>query len=77
MSIRSLAEVRTRLDDALAALPGEPASPADTWDAYEMLCIAELDASHNQFTPGILEEYLMVLLNLKMLELGILPDFEE
>ena len=73
----SLSGVRTRLDDALAALPGEPASPADTWDAYEMLCIAELDASHDQFAPGLCEEYLMTLLHVKKLELGLLPDFHE
>ena len=76
-TIRSLVEIRTRLDDALAALPGELETPADIWDAYEMLCIAELDSSHDQFTAGILEEFLMTLLNLKMLELGLLPDFEE
>ena len=72
----NLAGVRTRLEDALEGL-GKPASPAETWERFEMLCIAELDAFHDQFAPGILEEYLMTLLYVKQLELALLPDFQE
>ena len=73
MSICTLADLRTRLDDALSALPGETATPADTWDAFEMLCIAELDAMHDQFAPEILQDYMLVLLDWKRLTLGLEP----
>ena len=69
----SLKDVRTRLGDALEALPGEPATPADTWERYLMLCIAELDCLHDQFAPEILQDYMAVLLDWKRLALGLEP----
>ena len=73
MRNRSLAEVRTRLEEALEALPGEPATAADIWEQYLMLCIAELDAIHDQFADQILQDYLAALLDLKRLALGLEP----
>ena len=77
MTIRNLAEVRVRLEEALDACPEECATPADTWNRLEMLCIAELDSIHDQleFAPEpLLQEYLAALLQLKRLELGLPPD---
>ena len=70
---RSLKSVRARLEDALEALPGERGTPAKTWDAFEMLCIAELDSTHDQFAPQVLQDYMLVLLDLKRLTLGLEP----
>ncbi|KJS04720.1 MAG: hypothetical protein VR73_13725 [Gammaproteobacteria bacterium BRH_c0] len=78
MIIRTqLAEVGLRLESAVAGLPGEPTDAQDLFDRYEMTAIQILDSEHQDFIPGILEEYLMTLLYLKQLELGLLPDFQE
>jgi hypothetical protein len=71
MPVRNLAEVRVRLEKAVAALPGEPTTPADQFERLEMVAIQILDSEHTEFTPGILEEYLMTYLYLCQLELGL------
>jgi hypothetical protein len=73
MTIRNLAEVRARLEEAVAGLPGEPTGPADLFRRYEMVAIQVLDASHTEFYKGILSEWLMSFLYMKQLELGLLP----
>jgi hypothetical protein len=73
----SLRAAGLRLEEATALLPGVPADPADLFDRYERVAIAILDSEHSDFTPGLLEEYLMSLLYLKQLELELLPDFQE
>ena len=73
MTIRSLAEVGAHLEEAYGLLPGEAAGPADAFVRYEMLCIAELDAYHDQFAPGLLQEYLETKLYIFQLEHGLLP----
>ena len=39
MTIRDIAEVRTRLEEAVAGLPGEPADAADLFDRTEQVAI--------------------------------------
>ena len=71
--IRSLAEVRTCLEEAVSGLPVEPASPAELFDRLEEVSIQVLDSEFADFTPGVLEEYLATYLYLRQLELGLLP----
>jgi len=77
MTIRNLAEVRTRLEEAVAGLPGEPAGPAEIFRRYEMVAIEVLDAQFNEFQNGILSEWLMSFLYMKQLELGLLPLLDD
>tara|TARA_R110001592_G_scaffold254940_1_gene518475 strand:- start:9150 stop:9392 length:243 start_codon:yes stop_codon:yes gene_type:complete len=72
MPIRDLAEVRTRLEEAVAGLPGEPADAAKLFDRYEQMAIQILDSEFGDYTPGELQEYLMTLLYLRQLELGLI-----
>ena len=74
MNIRTLAEVGTRLEEAVGLLPGEPACPAEIFQAHESVATAILDSEYMDFESGLLEEYLMTLLHLKRLELGLSPD---
>lgn len=62
MTIRSLAEVGARLEEAVALLPGEPDSPQDLYDRYEMVAIAILDSEHMDYPSGELETYLAAYL---------------
>ncbi|TCO73692.1 hypothetical protein [Chromatocurvus halotolerans] len=71
MTIRSLAEVGARLEEAVALLPGEPDSPQDLYDRYEEMAIAILDSEHADWPAGLLEEYLMLWLQIRRLELGV------
>lgn len=73
MTIRSLAEVGARLEEAVSLLPGEPANPAETFDRYESVAIAILDSEHTDFIPGQLEEYLQTLMYKRQLELDLVP----
>ena len=73
MTIRNLAEVGARLEEAVSLLPGEPADPAETFDRYESVAIAILDSEHTDFIPGRLEEYLQTLLYKRRLELDLIP----
>jgi hypothetical protein len=77
MTISKLAEVRARLDKSAQRLTSKPPDTQEEFDQYESLAIAILDSEHEDFAPGILEEYLMTLLYLKQLELGLLPDTGE
>lgn len=52
MNICSLAEIGTRLDEATALLPGEPAGPAEFFDRYESVAIAILDSEHMDFAQA-------------------------
>jgi hypothetical protein len=74
MSIRNLAEVRTRLDEAVASLPGEPADSAELYDRLEMVATQILDSEHTDYEPpGALQELLMSYLYVRQIELGLLP----
>lgn len=73
MTIRSLAEVRARLEEAVSGLPVRATDPADLIDQFEEVAIQILDSEHEAFIPGELHEYLETYLYLKRLELGLVP----
>lgn len=79
MTIRSLAEVSARLEEAVTALPVRATTPAELFDHYEEVAIQVLDSEHTNYIPGALEEYLSTYLYLKQLELGLIsfPDKQE
>ena len=66
-----LAEVRARLEEAVAALPGEATDPQEIFDRCEMVAIQMLDSEHADFCPGMLESYLRECLAAKRRDLGI------
>lgn len=73
-----LQEIRQMLD----AIPGNQADTADPqlcFDLVEERAIIILDSQHSDFTPGLLQEYLMGYLYLRQLEYGLvdLPDSKE
>jgi len=70
MTIRSLAEVRARLEEAVNALPEGP-TPLAQYECYEMIAIEMLDSEFELYQEGLLEDYLKVYLHLKRLELGV------
>ncbi len=76
MNICSLAEVRLRLEDAVAGPPAPGTNAADLFDRYEEIAIQVLDSEFSNYTPGALEEYLQTYLYLKQLELDLVqfPD---
>ena len=71
MTHRSLAEVRSRLEQAVSALPVDATNASELFDRYEEVAIQVLDSEHGNYTPGALEEYLNTYLYLKRLELGL------
>ncbi|MCB1841849.1 MAG: hypothetical protein KDI09_02710 [Halioglobus sp.] len=73
MTIRSLAEVGARLEEAVSGLPERATDSAHLIDQYEEIAIQVLDSEHEDFTPGALHEYLETFLYLKRLELGLVP----
>ena len=75
MTIRTLAEVGARLEEAVRGLPGELTSNADLYDRYEMVAIQTLDSEFMDHPPGALEEYLATFLQDKQAELGLSPEF--
>ena len=80
MAIRSMPmrNVREQLEKAVAALPGEPASPQDEFDRYEMVSIQIADSSASLgLDEALTLEYLHTYLYLLQQELGLLPDMEE
>ena len=73
MSNRELAAVRVRLEETVASLPGLPKTAEEVYDRYEEVAIAILDSEENQFTPGLLHEYLEALLYERRLLLDLVP----
>ncbi len=76
MTIRDIAEVRARLEKAVAGLPGDPADAADLFDRTEQVAIQMLDSEHDGYPDGQLSELLMSYLYIRQIELGLLsfPD---
>ena len=70
---RDIAAVRTRLEEAVAALPGEPADPAESFERTEQVAIQILDSEFEDYPPGALQELLMSYLYIRQIELGLLP----
>ena len=79
MCIRDLAEVRARLEETVAGLPGEPADSAELFDRYEQVAIQVLDSEFEAYPPGLLQELLMSYLYIRQIELGLIqgPDSNE
>ena len=73
MTIRKLAAVGARLEEAVALLPGDPTDPEEIADRFEQVAIAILDSEDGDFIPGELQEYLETILYAKRLELGLIP----
>ena len=74
MSIRNIAEVRPRLDEAVASLPGEPADAADLYERTLMVSQQVLDSEAYDYEPeGALQELLASYLYVRQIELGLLP----
>jgi hypothetical protein len=75
-TIRAIAEVRVRLEEAVAALPGLPTTAEEVYDRYEQIAIAILDSEDADFAPGLLQEYLECLLYERRLLVGLPGDRE-
>ena len=73
MTTGDIGSVRPRLESAVAALPGFSADATEAYEHYEQIAIAMLDSEHEDFTPGLLEEYLETLLYERRLVLGLVP----
>jgi hypothetical protein len=73
MTTGDISSVRSRLETAVADLPGIPAGADAVYERYEQIAIAMLYSEHEDFTPGLLEEYLEALLYERRLVLGLVP----
>ena len=73
MTTGDIGSVRPRLETAVAGLPGVPVDATEVYERYEQISIAMLDSEHEDFTPGLLEEYLETLLYERRLVLGLVP----
>ena len=73
MKHRDIAEVRSRLEEAVAGLPGEPADATEELSRLEEISIQILDSEHDWYPEGQLSELLMNYLNIRQIELGLLP----
>lgn len=67
-----LAEVRLRLEATLASLPDPGETPEEQYDRIEEICIAVLDSEYSQYEADVLEQYLLVYLQLRRMELGVI-----
>jgi hypothetical protein len=76
MTIRDIAEVRSRLEEAVASLLGEPANAAELFERTEELAIQILDSEHDWYPPGQLQELLMSYLYIRQIELQLLPGID-
>ncbi len=73
MTTHTLAEVRARLEEAVAGLPGEPADSSELFERTEQVAIQILDSEFEDYPPGALQELLMSYLYIRQIELGLLP----
>ena len=72
MTHRDIAAVRARLEEAVAALPGDPADAAEVFDRTEQVAIQILDSEFEDYAPGMLQELLMSYLFIRQIELGLI-----
>jgi hypothetical protein len=76
MTIRDIAEVRSRLEEAVTGLLGEPANAAELFERTEELAIQILDSEYDWYPPGHLQELLMSYLYIRQIELQLLPGID-
>lgn len=79
MANRTLAEVRTRIEDAVAKIPGSVTDSQSQFEQVLEVATATLDADFDQYQPLVLQRYLEAYLYLKQLELELIapPDPRE
>lgn len=79
MQHRDIAEVRVRLESAIASLPEVPTNAAELLDRTEEIAIQILDSEHDLYPPGQLQDLLMSYLHIRQIELGLLqwPEARE
>ena len=71
MPTRDLSGVRARLEEAVANLPGEPTSPDDLLDRYEMVGTQIIDSEHADYEPdGALIELVSAYIWVRAIEIG-------
>jgi hypothetical protein len=77
MTIRSLSEVRSRLEEIVRQNTSADISPLDMYDCYERVAFVMLDSEFEYYPDGLLEDYLRTFLQLKALELlnGPPPEY--
>ena len=73
MTHRDIAEVRARLERAVAGLPGNCVDSAEIFNRTEQVAIQILDSEFEDYPPGMLQELLMSYLYIRQIELGLLP----
>jgi hypothetical protein len=73
MKHRDIAEVRARLEKAVATESVEPLLTAEVWQRTEEIAIQILDSEHDWYPDGQLSELLMSYLYIRQIELGLLP----
>ncbi len=73
-----ISSVRARLEEAVAALPGEPANAAEAFCRIEQVAIQVLDSEFEDYPLGMLQELLMSYLYIRQIELGLIngPDLD-
>ena len=80
MPTRDLSGVRARLEEAVASLPGEPESPTDLLDRYEMVGTQLIDSEFMDYEPdGALIELISAYIWVRAIEIGAakFPDPRE
>ena len=78
---RDLVRVKHDLEEAVARIPGTPATPLEAYYQYEETAASINDAlAYQEFNTTddieVLELYLLKLCEVRALELGVVLDFE-
>jgi hypothetical protein len=66
---RELLEVSARLEQAYANSKDDAMTPQEQYDLYESIAIQILDSEFDQYEEGELEEYLVMFLEGKRIQL--------
>jgi hypothetical protein len=66
---RDLSEVSVRLEQAYVDSKEEAIAPQEQYDLYESIAIQILDSEFDDFEEGVLEEYLVMFLEGKRIQL--------
>jgi hypothetical protein len=66
---RDLSEVSVRLELAFANSKDDAMTPQEQYDLYETIAIQILDSEFDEYEEGVLEEYLVMFLESKRIQL--------